>query len=463
MSTAEPAAVAGPARPAPTSPVALGVLVVTGLGGVVVSWFVAGHSLIGARWNFMLLLAGWGVLWVVGARAASRVTTRTALLVIVVLTVLLRLAAATGTTPSVSNDVSRYAWDAHVQLSGTDPYRYPPAAPQLRHLRTTGFWPPPAECRHLRLRPGCTVLNRRNVRTIYPPVAEAWFVAVHVLTPGDAGSRPWQIAGGLVDDATVLLIIRALRDRRSDPRQAAWYALSPLPVVEFAGNGHVDGLSLLLLGAAILALTRERRGLAGVLVGLATMVKLYPALAVIAGWRRGRWRFVLAAGAVVVLAEAPHVAVVGGKILGYLPGYLREEQYGDGGRFLLVGLLGLPGPVSTGLAAAALVVAVVAVARSRLAPDVGLVVLLAALVFVTTPVQPWYAVAAAGMGAFVGAPWLLVVGAATEPYYAIVILNDRHQVAVGRIGYGLAALVVLGALARRRRWRLPGRTVTTTG
>jgi uncharacterized membrane protein len=90
-----------------------------------------------------------------------------------------------------------------------------------------------------------------------------------------------------VDVATVVLIAIGLRETGHDPRKVAWYALSPLPVIEFAGNGHVDGLALLLLVAALLALRRDRRGLAGVLVGMATMVKIYPALAVVAMWRRG--------------------------------------------------------------------------------------------------------------------------------------------------------------------------------
>lgn len=433
-----------------TSRMALWVLIGAGGAGVVLSWFVAGHSLIGARWTFLVMVAGWGVLWVIGARAASLVATRTALWVIVVLAVALRLAAATGTTPSVSDDSYRYAWDAHVQLSGTDPYRYPPSAPQVSHLRTPGFWPSPARCAHINEHPGCTVLNRPGVRTIYPPVAEAWFVVIHVLTPGDAGSRPWQLAGGLVDDATVILIVMALRDKGRDPRQAVWYALSPLPVLEFAGNGHVDGLALLLLGAAILALRRERRGLAGILVGLATMVKLYPGLALVAGWRRGRWRFVMAAVGVVLAAEVPHLLAVGPKILGYLPGYLREEHYANGGRFLLLGLLGLPGRLTTALAAAVLIAGIIAVLRARLEPDVGLVTLLTLLVFVTTPVQPWYAVAVAGVGAFIAAPWLLVVAAAVEPYYAVVVLNDPQQLSVGRAGYAASALVVSAVLIARR-------------
>jgi hypothetical protein len=432
--------------------VRLAITGIAGVGGIGLSWVVAHHSLVGYRWHFVALVAAWVPLWLVGAWAARRLPRRTSIVVILFLTVLLRLAAATGATPSISNDVFRYAWDAHVQLSGTDPYRYPPDAPQLDRLHSVGFWPTPAGCRAIRAKPGCTTLNRRGDRTIYPAVAEGWFVVVHLFNPGDAGGRPWEIAGGLIDDAVVVLLMLALRGRRQDPRAVVWYALSPLPVIEFAGNGHVDGLALLLLVGALIVLRRDRRGWAGLLIGLAIMVKLYPGLALAAGWRRGRWRMLLTAAAVCVVTEAPHVVAVGAKVLGYIPGYLKEEKYTSGGRFLLLGLLHLPGRVTTGLAVAVVVAGAAYVWRSRLDPAVGLTLALAVLMFVTTPVQPWYAVAVAGVAIVAGRPWLLAVPLAAELYYAAAILHARHALDYGRIGYGAAlAVVLVAAVVEYRR------------
>jgi hypothetical protein len=253
-----------------------------------------------------------------------------------------------------------------------------------------------------------------------------------------------------VDDATIVLIAWALAREGRDPREVAWYALAPLPVIEFAGNGHVDGLALLFLVAGVLALRRARRGWAGVLVGLATMVKLYPALALGVWWRRGRWRMAAFAATVVALAEAPHVLFVGTRVLGYLPGYLHEEHYTGGGRFLLLGTLGLPGRLTTVLAFAVMVAVTLIVAGRNYDPAAGLAIVLTGLILVTTPVQPWYAATIAGTGALAGAPWLIILGLAAEPYYATVILADPHQVAAGRIAYG-AALVV--ALAAVMTWR----------
>ena len=44
----------------------------------------------------------------------------------------------------------------------------------------------------------------------------------------------------------------------------------------------------------------------------------------------------LAAAGLVALSYLPHVLAVGSAVIGYLPGYLKEEDYTNGGRFLLL-------------------------------------------------------------------------------------------------------------------------------
>jgi len=60
-------------------------------------------------------------------------------------------------TPLLSDDVYRYLWDGRVQLNGINPYRYPPAAPELAHLRDGEIH---------------AGINRPAKRTVYPPGAE---------------------------------------------------------------------------------------------------------------------------------------------------------------------------------------------------------------------------------------------------------------------------------------------------
>jgi hypothetical protein len=248
--------------------------------------------------------------------------------------------------------------------------------------------------------------------------------------------------------ATICLLVLGLRGIGRDAREVAWYALSPVAVIEFTGNGHVDGLGLLLLVAAFLALRRERTLLAGVLIGLATMVKLYPGVALIAAWKQGRWRMVAVAAAVGVFAYLPHVWAAGTRVVGYLPGYFQEEHYGSGGRFLVLGTLPVGGRPLVLLAAATVLAAGVLAFRSGLNPVTSTAMVFSVVLIVVSPVQPWYAVVAAGLGILAGAPWLALIGLMAEPYYAAVVLDYRHQIGVGQLCYLVTALVLLVMVVR---------------
>src|SRR5207302_1044054 len=79
--------------------------------------------------------------------------------------------------PTTSDDLYRYAWDGRVQAASVDPYADAPDAPDLARLHDQWLWPDPSGCASLHRPAGCTRINRPDVRTIYPPVAEAWLAA----------------------------------------------------------------------------------------------------------------------------------------------------------------------------------------------------------------------------------------------------------------------------------------------
>ena len=308
-----------------------------GLSAVVAS----GEQILGARWGLLVRLGVWTVPWAAGVVCAFRLPRRITMPAVFAAAVGLRLAALAG-PPITSDDLYRYSWDAQVQASGTDPYRYTPDSDQLAGLHDKWLWPDAAHCAKLHRPEGCTRINRPSVHTIYPPLAEAWFTSVHSvagIAGGGGRHKTWQVAGLVGDLALVGLLPTVLRAWRRDERWAALYALSPVPVLEVVNNGHVDGLAALLVVAALLAAARRRPGWAGALVGAAALVKLYPALLVLgllgAGglrWRSSFLRVAGAAGAVFAAGYLPHLAVVGLRVIGYLPGYLREEHYDQGGR-----------------------------------------------------------------------------------------------------------------------------------
>ena len=79
-----------------------------------------------------LTLALWAA-FAAGAWLVRRLPRRWAVPLIVAGGIAVQLAALSA-PPRGSDDLYRYIWDGRVQAAGIDPYRYPPAAPQLAGL-----------------------------------------------------------------------------------------------------------------------------------------------------------------------------------------------------------------------------------------------------------------------------------------------------------------------------------------
>jgi hypothetical protein len=437
------------------------------VAGVVLSATVAsGPPILAARWSLLWQLGLWAAAWAIAVAAALRLPRRLAIGLIVAGAIAIRLAALAG-PPTTSDDLYRYSWDGQVQSAGIDPYAFPPSSPQLAGQRTAWLWPDDAGCAALHRPPGCTRINRPGVRTIYPPVAEAWFTVVSRIAGGSTHHKPWQVAGLLADLATVGLVAVALMRAGRDPRWLALYALCPAAALEFVNNGHVDGLAVTFIVAALVVAagrsgprraTVGRDIAIGLLLGAAVLVKLYPALLLVAlaGMPRLRpWvsvaRSTIAAAMLAVVGYVPHVLSVGVRVVGYLPGYLKEERYSQGGRFLLAGAVGLSGRPAAAFAAAGVLGAVAWVVWRRPDPRRAATVLLVALFLAATPVQPWYAVSLLAVATIASWPWAAAVLLAGYPYFFALILDYRHTVALGRASYGAALGVVVVASYRQHR------------
>ncbi|GIG56826.1 hypothetical protein Lfu02_11980 [Longispora fulva] len=407
------------------------------------------------------LVALTGGSWLVFGLAAwlvRGVPTRPAVALILLSGLVLPVLAALG-PPRSSDDLYRYVWDGRVQAAGVDPYRYPPADPALAGLRDGFLWPATGPwC----VPGGCTLINRPAVHTIYPPAAEAYFLAVHALAPAGSRTRPIQLAGALAAFATTVLLVSALptvRRTRAGPgpdlRLAALWAWCPTVVLEAGNNAHVDVVAAFVAGAALLVLARARtrRGSfwGGVLLGLAVAVKLTPALLGPTVLRRRPVLVAVGAAGAVAAVYLPHVLAVGAGVLGYIPGYLTEEGYANGSRFALLTTV-LPGSWATPVAALLLAGAAVWT-MSRSDPDRpwdAAVRLVGAALLVTTPGYSWYAILLVLLVALSGrAEWLAVALAGQLALHA----PDLHlaPAPAQRLGYGAALLTVLAVGVARRR------------
>lgn len=293
--------------------------------------------------------------------------------------------------PLTSDDDFRYVWDAKVQLAGTDPYAYEPQAPQLVPLRDE-FLFPGGDCPHP-IPGSCTNINRPNVHTVYPPVAEGAFVLIRVASAGGHGNHvPVQIAAMLGVLAIGALLIKHALSRERSLWPVALWTWGPLPVVEFSNAGHIDWLAILFVLGALMIAGQRRAGLTGVLIGAAILTKLYPALVLPALLRHRAGRVIAVVGAMTLATYLPHVFAVGGKVIGYLPGYLHEEGYANGDRLMLIGAV-FPHPVDTLVGALVLAAVLWFVWRrgDSLAAEQAAVILMGAALLVTTPAYGWYA------------------------------------------------------------------------
>jgi hypothetical protein len=455
------------------------------LGAVAVAAMLTGLVFVGVQSgirhrygisDLLVLGAAW-VVFAVAALLVTRLPVRLAVALILAGGVAMEVAAFSG-PPHLSDDVYRYIWDGRVQAAGIDPYEYVPAAPQLISRRDPLLWPaashwcvrpgtPDPDRPGALLVPGCSKLNRPWVHTIYPPVAEAYFFAVEEASPTGSGTRPMQAGAGLAALAVTGLLLGGLARLGRDPRLAVLWAWCPTVVFETGNDAHVDVLAAGLTVASLVVLararTRRRAAVAGSLLGLAVATKLYPLLVAPAVARRRPVSVASAAVAAVAAVYLPHLIAIGAHVLGYLPGYLQEEGYGNGSRFALLRQV-LPtawcGPVA--VAIMALTALVVMRYADPLRPADGAVVLVGVALILTSPAYPWYTELVVALAALAGrAEWLPLAFAACLPIFGGDVGLPWTQATV--VGYATAAAVAIAVtVARvvRARRRPPPRTLT---
>jgi Glycosyltransferase family 87 len=393
---------------------------------------VARPSLDPARIKPLALVAGAWVAFGCAAWLLRKVTVRLAVGLILAGGIAAQVAALSG-PPQNSSDLYRYIWDGRVQAAGIDPYLYAPGDAGVVALRNEFLWPSTRPgtgpghyggCvkRNIKsaadpaysLVVGCAMLNRPGVPTVYPPVAEAYFFALQLAAPGDDSTTPIQAAAAAFAMLTTVILLFGLRGLGKDPRLAALWAWCPTVALEAGQNGHVDVVAVAFTLVALLLLARARTEgrivLGGVLLGLAIATKVTPVLVVPAVLRRGWLLISASAVAAISLVYAPHVMAVGRKILGFLPGYLKQEGYSTGNGFSVIGLF-VHGKLAT--AAAVVILGVLAMAVIRFGdPDQpwrGGVLMTAAALAVCTPRFQWYTILLVMLVALDGRPeWLAI-------------------------------------------------------
>ncbi|MEE4604574.1 MAG: glycosyltransferase 87 family protein, partial [Desulfobacteraceae bacterium] len=227
--------------------------------------------------------------------------------------------------PSVlSRDMYRYIWDGRVQQDGINPYRYPPQADELEHLRENQIYPK---------------INRKDYPTLYPAGAQIFFRLFYALV----GSNVTAYKGIMVffDIVTLLVLTALLRAYDFNASRIIVYAWNPLVIFEIAYSGHLEGLTVFLMVTALYLYTIHQKTPATMMLALSAAVKLYPALLLAAFLNRGtRIKGITTFSATIIFLYLPFWGA-GGKISGFLPVYLKNpyESFNLGLKNLLMRLI----------------------------------------------------------------------------------------------------------------------------
>ncbi len=293
--------------------------------------------------------------------------------------------------PWLSRDSWRYLWDARVILHGFSPYVYAPENPILRSLRdaliygNSGF---------------------RDVPTVYPPVAQGVYVLSYLLAPSNLFVLKAIFLS--FDMLTCIGLALLLLQRGLDPRRVIMYAWCPLPIVEFAIEGHLDALTGAFIVLTLLCVTRRDRAvgwrmLLGILIAFATLTKLYPLILLLVVTRRRDWEIPVACFATIFLAYIPFLILGHGQVFGFFSTYATEQRQNAGVIPLIVHwftytLLHLPDRITVLVqyAVDALLVGLITLlvvflrARKQISVEAATLVFIGAIYAVSTHIFPWY-------------------------------------------------------------------------
>jgi len=190
-------------------------------------------------------------------------------------------AAPLAQGPTLDDDLWRYRWDGKVVAAGINPYLHTPEDAALAALRDRGW----------------EQVSFKQVRTLYPPLAESLFAAAYCA----GGGRLWPYRGAAIAAhlASIAVLGLLLRGAGHPPGRALLYAWNPLVVKEIADSGHMDSWMVLGLLAALLAYQRGRRPWVAPALAAAIGFKWVPLLT-LPVWRHTGYRTLLVAVALTV-------------------------------------------------------------------------------------------------------------------------------------------------------------------
>lgn len=177
---------------------------------------------------------------------------RKAVIVILLVSTLTRIAIfPTG----ASDDVNRYLWEGNLYSQGVSPYTHTANHESYVPYRDQ-YWEP---------------MNHKDNPTAYPPLSLHAFSFINSFAYSPTSYK----AAFLLADLILIAVLLALLHHYHRPLHwALFYALSPISILSFAGEGHFDILMVLFLTFSVLAHAKKWFIPCGIAVGLAISIKV---------------------------------------------------------------------------------------------------------------------------------------------------------------------------------------------
>lgn len=255
------------------------------------------------------------------------------------------------------NDIWRYIWDGHVSAHGINPYSYAPNDERLDVLSVASDEfnsendsqaedgegnsledPKPVVPTISESENGSTDgieawddirdnVNHSDVKTIYPPFAQAVFLLSHAIAPGSLLMMKFVLV--LFELIGIFFIMLTLRRLDLPVTSVILYAWNPLMIKVIAGSGHADAVLMSALCVMAYFIVRGSRSLAAGAFGLAILAKLSPVILLPFVFRRIGWARSLIIAAVVLIGYLPFSGAGQDLISGFLK-FAREWQFNAG-------------------------------------------------------------------------------------------------------------------------------------
>ncbi len=191
------------------------------------------------------------------------------------------------------DDVYRYLWDGKVFSNNINPFEYSPAeVHEFKELRIQNpetyyeiynerneheleqlaelKWESPTSLKFLER------VNHPSVPTIYPPMAQYVFRAVHFFQPDSILAM--RVAFLVFDVLVMLFIVGILGKLGLNKNMSGVYFWCPLIIKETLNSTHLDIIGISFLCGSIYFLLHNRHTLATFFLALGFLGKLYPAI-----------------------------------------------------------------------------------------------------------------------------------------------------------------------------------------